>query len=147
VGEDRSVLAHHIHQTVDNDAEQVAIRCVFIAIGVDVGLASADTDPRRLQGRFHNTIPREGSASQPTVSYLVWPDSATVPNGTKDGRSQPTWLVAGICLSRRVHLSATANQLPGPKLYGTVQRLRRLLQHGIRVHTWYGRIRELRLWA
>jgi uncharacterized protein (UPF0335 family) len=48
-----------------------------------------------------------------------------------------TWLLIGIYLSRRVHLSAIANQLAGSaKLHSTVQRLRRLLQHGICVRKW-----------
>jgi hypothetical protein len=49
----------------------------------------------------------------------------------------------GIYLSRKVHLSAIANKLPGSaKLYSTIQRLRRLLQSKIRVRKWYGPIGE-----
>jgi hypothetical protein len=54
-----------------------------------------------------------------------------------------TWLLIGIYLSRKVHLSLIANKLPGAaKLHSTVQRLRRLLQSPIRVRKWYGPIAE-----
>jgi hypothetical protein len=54
-----------------------------------------------------------------------------------------TWLLIGIYLSRKVHLSAIANHVPGTaKLHSTVQRLRRLLLHGICVRKWYGAIGE-----
>ena len=54
-----------------------------------------------------------------------------------------TWLLVGIYLSRKVHLSAIANKLPGSaKLYSTIQRLRRLLQSKICVRKWYSSIGE-----
>lgn len=54
-----------------------------------------------------------------------------------------TWLLVGIYLSRRVHLSLVANKLPGSaKLHSTVQRLRRLLQSAICVRKWYGPLAE-----
>jgi hypothetical protein len=54
-----------------------------------------------------------------------------------------TWLLIGIYLSGKVHLSAIANKLPGSaKLPSAVQRLRRLLQSAISVRKWYGPIGE-----
>jgi hypothetical protein len=54
-----------------------------------------------------------------------------------------TWLLIGIYLSKKVHLSAIANKLPGSaKLPSIVQRLRRLLQSAICVRKWYGPIAE-----
>jgi hypothetical protein len=49
-----------------------------------------------------------------------------------------TWLLVGIYLSRKVHLSLIANKIPGrAKLNSKVQRLRRLLLGPISVRKWY----------
>jgi hypothetical protein len=49
-----------------------------------------------------------------------------------------TWLLVGIYLSRKVHLSLIANKMPGhAKLHSKVQRLRRLLLGPISVRKWY----------
>lgn len=54
------------------------------------------------------------------------------------------WLMIGIYLSNKVHLSKVADKIPGrAKLNSTVQRLRRLLMNkGIRVRQWYDPIAE-----
>jgi hypothetical protein len=52
-----------------------------------------------------------------------------------------TWLLVGIYLSRKVHLSLIANKIPGDsKLHSKVQRLRRLLLSPISVRKCYGPI-------
>jgi hypothetical protein len=49
-----------------------------------------------------------------------------------------TWLLVGMYLSRKVHLSLIANKIPGyAKLNSKVQRLRRLLLGPISVRKWY----------
>ena len=49
-----------------------------------------------------------------------------------------TWLLVGIYLSRKVHLSLIANKIPGrAQLNSKVQRLRRLLLGSIGVRKWY----------
>jgi len=49
-----------------------------------------------------------------------------------------TWLLVGIYLSRKVHLSLIANKIPGhSKLNSKIQRLRRLLLGPISVRKWY----------
>jgi hypothetical protein len=54
-----------------------------------------------------------------------------------------TWLLIGIYLSRKVHLSLIVNKIPGRvRLPSKVQRLRRLLMRPISVRTWYGPIAE-----
>ncbi len=54
-----------------------------------------------------------------------------------------TWLLIGIYLSEKVHLSKIANKIPGyAKLPSKVQRLRRLLLNRIYVRKWYGPIGE-----
>jgi hypothetical protein len=54
-----------------------------------------------------------------------------------------TWLLIGIYLSRKVHLSLIANKIPGrAKLNSKVQRLRRLLMDRISVRKWYGPLAE-----
>jgi hypothetical protein len=77
--------------------------------------------------------------------YHTWSDQIRqlCPQARKTLVHNFTWLLIGIYLSRKVHLSAIANRLPGSaKLHSTVQRLRRLLQHAIRVRKWYGPIGE-----
>jgi len=52
-----------------------------------------------------------------------------------------TWLLVGIYLSRKVHLSLIANKIPGrAKLNSKVQRLRRLLLGPIAVRKWYNSV-------
>jgi hypothetical protein len=54
-----------------------------------------------------------------------------------------TWLLVGIYLSRKVHLSLIANKIPGcAKLNSKVQRLRRLLLGSISVRIWYDPLAE-----
>jgi hypothetical protein len=54
-----------------------------------------------------------------------------------------TWLLVGIYLSRKVHLSLIANKIPGrAKLPSKVQRLRRLLLGPISVRKWYDPLAE-----
>jgi hypothetical protein len=54
-----------------------------------------------------------------------------------------TWLLIGIHLSRKVHLSLIANKIPGrAKLPSKVQRLRRLLLGRIYVRKWYDPLAE-----
>jgi hypothetical protein len=54
-----------------------------------------------------------------------------------------TWLLVGIYLSRKVHLSLIANKIPGrAKLNSKVQRLRRLLLGSISVRKWYDPLAE-----
>jgi hypothetical protein len=54
-----------------------------------------------------------------------------------------TWLLIGIYLSRKVHLSLIVNKIPGRvSLHSKVQRLRRLLMGRICVRKWYGPIAE-----
>jgi len=54
-----------------------------------------------------------------------------------------TWLLIGIYLSRKVHLSLIANKIPGrAKLPSKVQRLRRLLLGPIYVRKWYDPLAE-----
>jgi hypothetical protein len=75
--------------------------------------------------------------------YHTWSDQIRqlCPTARKTLVHNFTWLLIGLYLSRKVHLSTIANQLPGSaKLHSTVQRLRRLLQHSIRVRKWYGPI-------
>lgn len=61
------------------------------------------------------------------------------PHGRKTLIRNFTWLLVGIYLSRKVHLSEIANKIPGrAKLNSTVQRLCRLLQNrGLCVRKWY----------
>lgn len=77
--------------------------------------------------------------------YHTWSDQIQqlCPEARKKLIHNFTWLLIGIYLSRKVHLSAIANKLPGnAKLHSTVQRLRRLLQSSICVRQWYGPIGE-----
>lgn len=77
--------------------------------------------------------------------YHTWSDQIrqVCPTAPKTLIHNFTWLLIGMYLSSKVHLSAIANKLPGSaKLPSTVQRLRRLLQNGICVRKWYGPIGE-----
>lgn len=77
--------------------------------------------------------------------YHTWFDQVRqlCPRGRKTLIRNFTWLLVGIYLSRKVHLSEIANKIPGQaKLNSTVQRLRRLLQSAICVRKWYGPIGE-----
>jgi len=66
------------------------------------------------------------------------------PQGRKTLLHNFTWLLIGIYLSQKTHLSQIANKIPGrAKLNSTIQRLSRLLQHqGVCVRKWYGPIAQ-----
>lgn len=76
--------------------------------------------------------------------YHTWSDRIRqlCPNGRKTLIHNFTYLLIGIYLSGKVHLSLIANKIPGAaKLPSKVQRLRRLLlNRAIGVRTWYGPI-------
>jgi hypothetical protein len=77
--------------------------------------------------------------------YHTWSDQIRqlCPKAKKTLIHNFTWLLIGIYLSGKVHLSEIANKLPGKaKLHSTVQRLRRLLLSRICVRKWYGSIGE-----
>jgi hypothetical protein len=77
--------------------------------------------------------------------YHTWSDRIRqlCPTARKTLIHNFTWLLIGIYLSGKVHLSVIANKLPGAaNLPSAVQRLRRLLQSAICVRKWYGPIAE-----
>ena len=77
--------------------------------------------------------------------YHTWFDQIRqlCPDGRKTLIHNFTWLLIGIYLSGKVHLSLIANKIPGSaKLPSKVQRLRRLLQNAIGVRKWYDPIAE-----
>jgi len=77
--------------------------------------------------------------------YHTWFDRIRqlCPKARKSFVHNFTWLLIGIYLSRKVHLSLIANKIPGrAKLNSKVQRLRRLLLGPIPVRTWYDPLAE-----
>jgi hypothetical protein len=75
--------------------------------------------------------------------YHTWFDQIRqlCPTARKSLVHNFTWLLIGIYLSEKVHLSMIANKIPGvAKLPSKVQRLRRLLLSRIYVRKWYGPI-------
>lgn len=77
--------------------------------------------------------------------YHIW--SARIrqlcPQAKKKVVHKFTWLLVGIYLARKVHLSLIANKIPGrAKLLSRVQQLSRLLQSPIRVRKWYSPVAE-----
>jgi hypothetical protein len=77
--------------------------------------------------------------------YLTWSDQIRqmCPTARKTLIHNFTWLLIGIYLNTKVHLSLIANKIPGhAKLPSKVQRLRRLLMSPICVRKWYGPIGE-----
>jgi len=72
--------------------------------------------------------------------YHTWFDRIRqlCPEGRRTLLHNFTWLLVGIYLSRKVHLSLIANKIPGrAQLNSKVQRLRRLLLGSISVRKWY----------
>jgi hypothetical protein len=93
---------------------------------------------------YHNNPISEGTMPANQL-YHTWSDQIRqlCPTARKTLIHNFTWLLIGIYLSGKVHLSAIANKLPGAaKLPSAVQRLRRLLQNAICVRKWYGPIAE-----
>jgi hypothetical protein len=78
--------------------------------------------------------------------YHTWIDQIRqlCPQGRRTLIHNFVWLIIGIYLSNKVHLSIVANKIPGhAKLPGKVQRLRRLLMNkGICVRKWYDPVAE-----
>ena len=77
--------------------------------------------------------------------YHTWFDQIRqlCPKARKSLVHNFTWLLVGIYLSGRVHLSLIANKIPGrAKLPSKVQRLRRLLLGPIYVRKWYDPLAE-----